>query len=527
MCKSRILCRFRYAKKQMPSSPKNPLDKVVDRARQSLLQLREGVQVPKMERYRRHAASMEAQVVQFLDKSAKLLQVISNWQQHKVDSELCAVIDGLFDFAATDKWRDVVDLIPDSLMEPSMRKSFSNMIRKGARYRHAARILYRSAKKLAVTRRMRAIPVHLPESAFRRCQVSSTDASLDKTWNRVIIQKKNNLRHICQILKIDVLAADVAFDSQKRKTLTQGKFHAEIQLLHQILANPSPYPPRIVCASKDACFLCHVLIQAHAKIFVPRCHGKLYPGWRLPLGPEFRALQISLNHTLEQRIRDCVTTLVQNKRSQCYPDPCESSCSTAILSDTTAVPSEADAAGIKAVAGEDSEATSYESTPIAWPITPPIVLPSPLKSSSSSSTIRSMSHYDNPRPIHPEQPMQAELSIRQSYALAQGEVVASSLAINEASEVYTAAPLQVQLEYTKTERSILNESAPRLRYRIQQLTTREAHELRESSYIPVVDVTSLGRAVERTYQLYELTDLYLGAGDCIFRLILEPANSGR
>ncbi|KAJ3497127.1 hypothetical protein NLG97_g2144 [Lecanicillium saksenae] len=527
MCKSKILCRFRYEKKKasrlpkassrapknLSSDPKNPLDRVVDRVREALQQLRDGVQVPKMKRYTRYAADMEAQIEKFLENLSRVRQIISNWLQHRVDSALCALIDGLCEFEATERWKEVVNLIPDELMEGSMRKSFINMVRKGARYRHAARILYRTAKKFPIAQRMRAIPVQLPESAFQRCQAPPSAASLDKTWKRVVVRKKHTVHRICQILKTSVPAANQNFDGQRRRTLAEGKFHAEVQLLHQILANPTPSPPRIVCASKDACFLCHLLIQAHAKIYTPRCHGKLYPGWRLPPGPEFRAVQISLNHILEQRIRDFVASLVQSGQGKSHQDGCESSCSTAILSDTTAAPTVADATDSEKGAAAGSESTSQEKTPTVSE-----------RSSSSSATIMSASQYDARHPYYRDSFTKAESSIRQSYALAQGEVVASSLPINKVSKIYTAEPLQVQLEYTKAERSILNERPPQLRYRIQQLTARETQTIRESSYVPIIDVALIGSTEERTFKLHEMADIYLRAGDCIFRLILEPAN---
>lgn len=50
LCKRRILCRLGYENKTKPNGKcRSPLDLVLDRARQSLLQLRKGVKVPKVE----------------------------------------------------------------------------------------------------------------------------------------------------------------------------------------------------------------------------------------------------------------------------------------------------------------------------------------------------------------------------------------------------------------------------------------------------------------------------------------------
>lgn len=522
---------------------------------------------------------MGAQISQFLEKSADLLKVISSWVQHRTDSELCAVVDDLCGFVATDQWRAVIDLIPDRLMDPDLRRSLVSMLRKGARYRHAARILYRTAKKCPGARHITAFAVHLPKSSFKRPSLSPSPASLQTTFNRIVPNRKRGADRICQVLK----TSSATFEAQTHKTLTEGKFHAEVQLLSHILTHPSPNPPRIVCASKDACFLCNCLLQeAHAaKLYTPRCHGKLYPGWRLPPTAELRPLQMSLNRILEQKIRNSAAELLKTsgrqRRRVIHPDPCESTCSTAMLSATTVADADgaADAAGGGDMLVErDSDTTVVENHMIPSDRSSPCEnkvsmaqdskslavgevsipqetssqlsnmvsmardssapsaakdMPTPPDTSSSSSSMASTRKVEEAQRAVASQ--NASLShgddwtLRQSYALAQGEVVASSLSTDKTSRMYTTDALRVQLEYTRTERGQSTSSAetPQLRYRIQQLTSREAHTVRESGYIPIVDVSSIRVAEERTYKLDELADLYLRAGDCIFRLVLQPA----
>lgn len=541
-----------------------------------------------MENYRRRSSSMDARISQFLEKSAVLLKILSSWVQHQTDRGLCAVVDGLCGFVATDEWRSVIELIPDRLMDPGLRRSLTSMLQKGARYRHAARILYRTAKKCPGARHMRAIAVHLSESAFRRLPASASPASLQTTLNRIVPNhKRGGADRICQVLK----TTPDTFAAQTRRTLAEGKFHAEVQLLGHVLTHPSPSPPRIVCASKDACFLCNCLLQqAHgAKLYTPRCHGKLYPGWRLPSTAEFRPLQASLNRILEQRIQQSAAAVLRNagRRRVVHPDPpCESTCSTAMLSVTTVAAAaaaagdgEADAAGggdmlvernsdTKVVENlmissdrsspcenKESMARSSENLVVGGNSIPPETsprlgkmvstvrdsstpsatkgIPTPPDTSSSSST-SSMAWSRRAE----EEAQQAAVSkstsshgndwtLRQCYALAQGEVVAASLSPEKASRVYTADLLRIQLEYTRTEHrqtlSSAEQAAPHLKYRIQQLTSREAHTVRESGYISIIDASSLNVAEERTFKLDELADLHLSAGDCMFRLVLQPA----
>ncbi|OAQ99658.1 hypothetical protein LLEC1_04831 [Akanthomyces lecanii] len=588
LCRTRILCRLGYERKTAFKSTRNPLDVVLGRARQSLIQLRDGIQVPKMASYRKRSGTMDAQITEFLEKAASLLQVVSSWMQYQADGQLCAVIQGLCDFAAINEWREVLDLIPDRLMDPTLRQSLASMLRKGARYRHAARILYRAAKKFPIARHMAAVAVKLAESSFQRPSLSAAPPSLEATLQRTLPSPKRGVSRICAAVKASgAQSPHDIFAAQVQRTLTEGKIHAEVQLLSHILTHPSSSspPPRIVCASKDACFLCNCLLkEAHAaaKLYTPRCHGKLYPGWRLPATAEFRTLQAALNRVLEQNIQKSAARILKSdgRRRVVYPDPpCESTCSTAMLSATTvavavAADGKADAAGNDGMLVQrDSDTTvvgnlmisSERSSPyekqvsIARGSKPPVegAILIPPETFSQLSNMVSIAH--NPSalpatkniPTPPDTPSSSnsmastketneaeyaaasksapphadDWTLQQSYALAQGEVVASSLPINKTSRLYATDALRVQLEYTATERRrvMSSEETPRLKYRIQKLTSREAHTVRESGYIPIIDASSMHVAEERTYRLDESTDLYLSAGDCIFRLVLQPA----
>lgn len=469
---------------------------------------------PKLKLYRGKAGPFSKQILQFIDSSAELLKVTRSWKLHQTDGELCAVVEGLRAFAAMDDWRTVIDLIPDQLMNPSSRDSLVSMLRKGARYRHAARILYRTAKKHPVARRMEALAVHLDASAFHVPLLSSPPTSLDATLSRVLSGQNHNIAPLCRALKTTAAHARTTFDTQTRQTLTEGKVHAEVQLLCYILQNPSPSPPRIVCASKDACFLCHCLLQAHGKLLSPRCHGRLYPGWRMPPTPALRPLQTSLNHMLEQKIRDGAAALWKHNgaRRRGLPMPCESSCSTAVLSTTTVVGDEAPPS--------TQIITATEKTPSEPAVDETFVSSHTLVSASDMVPTREV----EVQPVESRDtlPQREDWSVGEIYALAQGEAVTSSLPTGRLSRMYTAEQLQVQLEYT-TEQQEMGGETPHLEYQIQQLTPCEGRALRESSYTSIIDVSLMAVDEQRNFQLNELAELYLSAGDCIFRLTLQPA----
>ena len=92
------------------------------------------------------------------------------------------------------------------------------------------------------------------------------------------------------------------------------KVHAEVQLLYFYEIQQVPTVPRILSASKSACYLCHLFISSHGKFRVPRTHGRLYDRWTLPDIPQgvnhavFLEAAHRLNLALESRIRQALRT---------------------------------------------------------------------------------------------------------------------------------------------------------------------------------------------------------------------------
>lgn len=69
----------------------------------------------------------------------------------------------------------------------------------------------------------------------------------------------------------------------RQKSLCKKKIHAEIQLLFYYEQQPqTKRRPRVICSSKNACFLCNAFLHIHNQFYTPMTHGKLYPSWTLP-----------------------------------------------------------------------------------------------------------------------------------------------------------------------------------------------------------------------------------------------------
>jgi hypothetical protein len=106
-----------------------------------------------------------------------------------------------------------------------------------------------------------------------------------------------------------------SFPNDVKRIRKEAKVHAEIQLLaHYDNAKYDVVPPRMLASSKDACYLCHSLIELHGRYVVPKSHGKLYKGWCLPAAYQGGPLQRSLNSFLERQISATLQSLMAMPR---------------------------------------------------------------------------------------------------------------------------------------------------------------------------------------------------------------------
>ncbi|KFY23502.1 hypothetical protein V491_02510, partial [Pseudogymnoascus sp. VKM F-3775] len=102
------------------------------------------------------------------------------------------------------------------------------------------------------------------------------------------------------------------------------KVHAEIQLLFFYEIHPQLPRPRIICASKSACYLCNLYFRLHGGFRVPRSHGKLYKQWTLPDWlpvPLARHAELS---NVATRFNAALEARARNRTATRYPDPNES-----------------------------------------------------------------------------------------------------------------------------------------------------------------------------------------------------------
>ncbi|KAF2439277.1 hypothetical protein P171DRAFT_317130, partial [Karstenula rhodostoma CBS 690.94] len=301
MCSQRILRRLRFVAKKW-ESPKQPLKGVLSDAIHSLKQVSQ------------HTLH-DVPVHLFTERAKDVIRLADSWIKHQKSAELEDLVEGIYWLKQIGDLQALMNLIPNHAMGPSSRQNLVNIVSKVARYREAARFLYRTAKRFPSLRRMKIVLVNLSKEAFDRVsgqqlnlQLSSTIARLNRTC------QVPDVGYLCRLLKTSGPKLNDQVAVQTRKTLRDAKIHAEIQLVYHYELNASGLPPRVICSSKDACFLCNTFIVAHGKMHTPRYHGRLYPGWRLPLMSNLIDLDQRFNSALEDHLKNSLKVMLSRKK---------------------------------------------------------------------------------------------------------------------------------------------------------------------------------------------------------------------
>ncbi|KAI9368191.1 hypothetical protein BJX61DRAFT_550631 [Aspergillus egyptiacus] len=329
MCSLRILYRLglRASRKQTKKS-KRPIREILQNVIRCAKQVAEKSGP---------AESLQATALLFRDKAREVTNLIDSWQGHQTIARLGDLVRGISHLHQVNQLCDLLTEIPASELQDEAKKSFLNAIRKVSRYAEAPRILRQIAKRFRVARYMRAIPVKLPKDAFCIPSNSPFAPDIGSCVARLDHQHsdRKRLNRVYHLLGYTEAQSASLFSGQVHRTLRDAKIHAEVQLvIYCELQRPTLFP-RVVCSSKDACFLCNVFICLHKQMHTPRCHGRLYPGWRLPSLPQVKELEERFNKALEHSIKESLSMLFARQRKTTYPPPNESTLLTIPISETT------------------------------------------------------------------------------------------------------------------------------------------------------------------------------------------------
>jgi hypothetical protein len=525
MCSMRILCRLRFIANSR-KTPRQPIKELLQEAINSIQRL-------KNETLR--DSTLLTMATFFIDRAKEVIKLVDAWVNHRTLSQLGKLVEGVHHLRRAGELQALLGTIPNRAMDPMLRKNLLNTINKVARYREAARFLYRTARKFPLVRQMKIVLARLPQDMFQVIPANKYTPTLPSAVSRAstLHGKRWNVSHVCRLLNVSKVEANNRFAQQTGKALKNAKIHAEIQLLLYCEFEAFKLPPRVVCSTKDACFLCNVFILMHGKLHTPRCHGRLYPGWRLPFSPRLEEIQQRFTRELANHANNSIATLLSRKQKTVYPDPNESTLLTLPVSLSTMC-------SLEAVSKEDRAASQPRTpdSPEAEKISS--ILPNTkIFSGSSKSTLSaSPAARISDASIQPSNKIASQIihsSLSSSrgisldstsvdnYALRQGQVLPNSVEVNHTSPLYTAGPLEVQIEYSIGHSRITPNNHPtNLSYRVEWLTIDEAERVLEQSS-SIFSAESLEHEI--SYAIDDSNCFYITARGSVLKLFLQPSIS--
>lgn len=519
MCSPRILSRLRLAKKADKNGGKT--------IKNNFLEVIECTRRPSYNMTNNQG--LGRRTASFVLVAKEIIALVDSWLKHQTSQELKDLIEGMYRLRRMGVIETILDRIPNRDMDPYLRASLFNVVKKIARYRQAARILFRAAKRFPVVRNIRIIPVKLPQTAFEASLSSVYTPDLSAAISRIAPKyaKATNFDQIQQILKINRADFNAQFSQQTQKTLHEAKVHAEVQLIIHCQSQSPRQLPRVVCSSKDACYLCNAFIAMYGKVHTPRCHGRLYPGWRLPLLPQMRDVQTRFNVTLEDTVRQSLDTLLSRRQKTDYPCPNESTLLTLATSISTIARSIVSPSSFMHSMGARSEINEIPNddnshdTSLAMSSGSLTARPPEVESGLSSRTADDTTATDEIRPCAS---VISELSDSTSadelngfHLLSRGLTLTRSLkASRRLSPLYTTGPLEVQIEYDNDSSSATTDTN-KLRYNIEWLSVDDPKVMEEKCHSDcVIDVDSLEG--EMLHTICDEKNLYVVAQGTAIRL---------
>ncbi|KAL0781703.1 hypothetical protein CaCOL14_003038 [Colletotrichum acutatum] len=208
--------------------------------------------------------------------------------------------------------------------------------------------VFREVVAMCYTRILKRMRINIPEEsgieevivnlassepgAYERVSEGSRYPELNKALSRNEIKAlpDRKLRSIWKNAHSPSKDVKHVFENKTSNTLKSAKVHAEVQLIYHyhLKSRHSDLPPRVIRSSKDACYLCNAFIKAEKTFYTSRCHGRLYPSWKLPRVVSRLDLAQRFNELLKGRIISAYGDLAGFRANCPKADPAESTIST-------------------------------------------------------------------------------------------------------------------------------------------------------------------------------------------------------
>ncbi|KAK3392975.1 hypothetical protein B0H63DRAFT_516186 [Podospora didyma] len=260
------------------------------------------------------------------ERLQNLLGSIENCGPKDVRNQLGELVRMASRFPKASNFSRLFSGINPKNLNPSYESRFINCLKKLARYRESSLYLFQTARNLDVFEDARVVKVSLDDPHFDRDPSDPSKCDLSHAFSRSFkgSELSFSVEAVCARLGTRVATSNSAFVVNADKALKKSKIHAEIQIIAYYELRPNVKKPRVISSSKDACYMCNLFIHHHGGFHVPRTHGRVYPGWRLPNRPAFSSLRSKMNECLKEQIRSDIKSIMLSKKQRITNMPTES-----------------------------------------------------------------------------------------------------------------------------------------------------------------------------------------------------------
>lgn len=459
----------------------------------------------------------------FSEKAQTLIHALDAWSGHQTDARLKEVVQRVFELGQLEGLQQLIDNIPNRDIAPSSRTNLLNIVGKVSRYREAARVLYRMAKKFPIARRYKIIAISLPEDSFRRPPTtvpSTPPPTLASVLTRIRGGSSQSARRkgrktmtqIYRILEKSEQEVNEKFISYRTQTLQEAKIHAEVQLAHHYDTQHVHPRPRVICSSKNACYLCNVFILLHGKLRTPKCHGRLYFGWRTQAVTEASLGMDVLVKRLENQVLESIELMMERRQKIYYPDPNESTLLTIPHSFSTEEDS-GSSETIRPPEGQSSLSRRHGSS----------ISLRHAQQAEATETIPQIDTAVMVEPVGEKDPATGDdavdeiISLRPE-GLVQDQTVTCELQANDAPQRYYAWPLNLEVEYTVGPGGPLgggSSDVARVKYSLTWLSDQDKAEIGQSKDAKIIEGDTIKDQIQLDPQ--DLRNLYISVGKTVLK----------
>ncbi|KAK3694304.1 hypothetical protein B0T22DRAFT_370036, partial [Podospora appendiculata] len=274
------------------------------------------------------ATKSESGAVLFVKKASKLLGLLNGLETCEakdVTSHLENIILEAHQLTNSVDISSVLSGITYKELEPDIITKVIHRLGRLGRYIECSRYLAQTAKKLSLFSNASVAIVSLDADCFaRHHHMNALDLSGCLSQCQASQPRPIPIKDICRKLKTNMAASSDTFTSTARRVLKESRIHAEVQIVAHYEISPVANPPRVICSSKDACYLCDLLIRLHAKFHMPSTHGVLYPSWRIPNIASLDHVLARLHTALETQIQATIRKLMASPKRLVTTFPNES-----------------------------------------------------------------------------------------------------------------------------------------------------------------------------------------------------------